>query len=343
MLVEGDAYQTVRIGESIPPDTRLLMEKLNIWQDFLKEGHDICYGSASSWGDDNLGYNDFLFNPFGNGWHLDRRRFNHFLAHKAADSGAYLLTTTRFEYAEQNGQEGFLLTLKGEGEPPYTVEADFVVDASGHLGAFAQGMGAERIFLDRLICVYGFFTLTSDSTLSRLTMLEAVEEGWWYAARLPGGEVAAAFASDPEIVKVKEMTTLEGWNAELHRTRYIADALRGCSFIEGSLKAWPALSFILDRPAGDRWLAVGDAACAYDPISSQGIHKGLSDGIKGGEALVRQMSGEGSALNDYAESLRRRFEHYLANRNYFYGIENRWPDSTFWKRRKERREAIIAD
>lgn len=346
LVVEGEAYQSVRVGESIPPDTRLLLEKLGVWKDFLEEGHDVCYGSASSWGDDALGYNDFLFNPFGNGWHLDRRQFNQFLSRKVVEAGAGLLTQTRFEGATAKGEEGFSLTLQEAGGSKRTVDADVVVDATGHLGVVAKSMGSERMLHDRLICVYGFFTLTEASKLSRLTMLEAVENGWWYAARLPGGEVAAAFAGDPETVKAEGLTTPDKWRAALRGTRYIADALEGCRFIEANLKAWPALSFILDHPAGNRWLAVGDAASSYDPISSQGIHKALADGIKGGEALAQYMAGRQDALNDYAESLRVRFRNYLANRNYFYDMEQRWPDSTFWARRKARRgiaEVYVAD
>lgn len=263
------------------------------------------------------------------------------MARSAIRAGTALHTDTRLLQSEERKEGGFTLALQdGKGEIR-TVKADFVADATGCSGTFAQGRGAKRILLDRLVCLYGFFSLASASALSRLTMLEGVEEGWWYAARLPGDRVTAAFAGDPE--RVKGMNRPELWNAALNRTRHIADALKGCRFAEESLKAWPALSFILDRPAGDRWIAVGDAASAYDPISSQGIHKALADGIDGGEALAGRIDGEPDRLEEYAETVRRRFRNYLANRNYFYGMENRWPDSPFWRRRKERRGEGIFD
>ena len=90
LVVESGFYQNIRVGESIPPDTRVLLEKLGIWSDFLKEEHEPCLGSCSSWGHDRLGYNDFLFNPHGNGWHLDRRRFDALLARKAEETGVTL-------------------------------------------------------------------------------------------------------------------------------------------------------------------------------------------------------------------------------------------------------------
>jgi len=78
LVVEAGHYEAERIGEGIPPDTRTLLQRLGVWNEFLKEGHDACLGSCSSWGTAELGFNDFLFNPLGNGWHLERKRFDFF-------------------------------------------------------------------------------------------------------------------------------------------------------------------------------------------------------------------------------------------------------------------------
>src|SRR5690349_14106468 len=58
-----------RIGQSIPPDTRSLFGELGLLDSFLGQGHEPSHGSASSWGSDALGYNDFVFSPYGHGWH----------------------------------------------------------------------------------------------------------------------------------------------------------------------------------------------------------------------------------------------------------------------------------
>lgn len=38
--------------------------------------------------------------------------------------------------------------------------------------------------------------------------------------------------------------------------------------------------------AGQQWLAVGDAAASYDPLSAQGIIKAISNGIFAGRAII---------------------------------------------------------
>jgi flavin-dependent dehydrogenase len=336
LIVEAGQYESVRIGESVPPDIRLLLEELGVWDDFLKEDHEPCLGSCSSWGDDALGYNDFLFNPLGNGWHLDRRRFDAFLARQAAARGSVLCTGTRCENGQSAEEDGFLLRLRGGGGQVRSVTTRFVVDATGMRSCFARTMGARRLFVDQLLCVTGFLDLPSTASFSKLTMLEAVEYGWWYAAKLPNNRLAVAIASDPEIIKQRGLRTQEGWLGHLAQTNHISAAVAGCRLVEDSHITCAAPSFVLDKTAGSDWLAVGDAASAYDPISSQGIYKALSDGTRAGEAIAAYLRGSDIKLSEYQTSLEARFKGYLENRNFFYGMEQRWPESLFWTRRRAR-------
>jgi flavin-dependent dehydrogenase len=328
LLVEVGEYGTVRVGESIPPETRLLLERLGLWRDFLSEGHEPCLGSCSIWGAGEPGYNDFLFNPHGNGWHLDRRRFDSFLARKAAEAGVEVREHTRFTGVEPLGREGFALRLTSGGEERKVI-ARYVIDATGGAAKLARALGAKRRFHDRLSCVAAFLELPPSAALSRLTLLEAVEYGWWYAARLPENRVAVAVASDPEIVRAEALHRSDVWQARLRETRLLWGELAGCGPPGDGLTRSAALSFRLDRACGPGWLAVGDAASSYDPISSQGIYKALLDGLEAAEAVATSPAG-------YQAALDARFEDYLVNRNYFYGLERRWPAAPFWARRRSR-------
>ena len=290
--------------------------------------------SCSCWGADALGYNDFLFNPQGYGWHLDRMRFDAFLAGKVLERGCAVRPGTRFESCSRVAG-GFRLRLGGD-HGRREVGARFVVDASGMRSCFARRMGAGRRFLDRLICVTACFEQTGSAVFSRLTMLEAVEYGWWYAARLPDNRLAVAVASDAAIVKHNALRGRDGFLAHLERTSHISAELAGWRFVEGSQITCAAPSFFLDEVAGPGWLAAGDAASAYDPISSQGIYKALSDGIRAGRAIAASLAGSEVMLGEYQASMEDRFQHYVDGRNFFYGLERRWPTSSFWITRQAR-------
>jgi flavin-dependent dehydrogenase len=334
LVVESSRYDALRIGESLPPDVCLLLRQLGLWESFKAEAHEPCYGSCSSWGDDDVGYNDFLFNPHGHGWHLDRRRFDAWLARAAVEAGAELRTGARFEDCAPASDGGFRLRLDRE-----QVRARCVVDATGTAARFARRQGARRLVHDRLVCVLGFFAVPSADFFSRLTLLEAVEQGWWYAAKLPDRKVAVAFASDPEIIQSAGLGSRDGWLARLRQTRHLAVELGIGSFLEGSLRTTVAPSFQLDTVAGDGWVAVGDAASAYDPISSQGVYKALADGLRAGSALATHLAGDATSLAQYRAALAGRFDGYLAQRNHFYGVERRWPEASFWRKRRSRSRA----
>lgn len=340
LLIEAGHYTAIRVGESIPPDSRLLLERLGVWQAFRDEGHEPCLGSCSVWGDDAVGYNDYLFNPHGNGWHLDRRRFDRFLAQQAAEAGAELRCGATFADAERSGEGGFVLRLALEDGSPQLTRARFVVDAMGSRSRFARHMGARQRFHDRFSYAAAFLKLPAGSEVSRLTMLEAVDYGWWYAARLPDDRLTVAVASDPEIIKQAALHTPERWLARLKQTQHIARELADCHLGADDVVVRVVPSFVLDNACGDGWLAVGDAAAAYDPISSQGIYKALLDGLQAAEVIAAWLDGDTGALGAYHAAIAARFADYLQNRNYFYELEQRWPTALFWRRRRERVAAL---
>jgi len=334
LIVEAGAYDTFQIGECIPPETRLLLEDLQIWQDFLNEKHEPCLGSRSAWGSDIIGYNDFLLNPHGTGWHLDRRKFGAFLAQTAVQRGAELRSGTRFVAAKSMAEGGLELELK-TGQGSQRIHAEFVADATGPRSCLAKTMGARPLLHDRLIWIGVVMDCPVAPEFSQLTMLEAAEAGWWYAARLPGERMLVAAITDAETNGLAMLHQPERWLSCLEKTVHMAVWLSGCSRSKShpiAIRAAP--SFLLDRVHGSNWLAVGDAACAYDPITSQGIYKALHDGMQSAAAIADHSAGVVDAFGEYQASIVARFTDYLANRNYLYDLEQRWPSSPFWRNRR---------
>jgi 2-polyprenyl-6-methoxyphenol hydroxylase-like FAD-dependent oxidoreductase len=123
----------------------------------------------------------------------------------------------------------------------------------------------------------------------------------------------------------------------LEKTRHMKTWLADCNFhSDQPMFIRSAPSFVLDRVCGPNWLAVGDAASAYDPIASQGIHKALLDGLQAADAIADDLAGVGAALDEYQASVFARFNDYLETRDYFYDLESRWPSSPFWRNRREK-------
>jgi len=255
--------------------------------DLERDGHLPCHGHRSRWGNDTPVEMCFDFNPYGHGWHLDRARFEERLAE--------LADCPRLECG------GHAAALTAAARPPHstwrlitdreTIVADFLIDATGRAAAFARQLGARIVRDDTLFAHVFFIDKETDDTY---TTIESAEDGWWYRAPVPNGKTVAMFVAD-------------------HRA-YDARVV-------------DASSARLDRVVGDRWLAVGDAATALDPLSSHGLGNALFTGMRAAEAI---------AAGDFA-----RYEHdvdlmwnaYVSRRRELYAQERRWPSSPFWSRR----------
>jgi flavin-dependent dehydrogenase len=338
VVVESGTYESNRIGESIPPDTRRLFTRLGLLEMFEVEGHEPCYGSCSSWGEDVLGYNDFTVNPNGTGFHLDRRRFEAFLAYHARKAGVHLVTGARFRSVSPHGDgvdgPAFVVELE-TGAGVRRLKASFVIDAMGNGARLARALGAQRLVHDRFFCATGYFHLRDGAEFAQLTMLEAVPAGWWYAARLPDRRVAVAFACDGDDLRSATLHESTWWLRRLSQTSFLAPALSESFFVPGSLRVCQVPCFVLDRPAGPGWLAAGDAASSFDPLSGQGIYKALSNGLEASRTIRACLGGDETAIERYAEGIRLSFNAFLAQRDACYTRERRWPEAAFWARRRD--------
>jgi len=91
---------------------------------------------------------------------------------------------------------------------------------------------------------------------------------------------------------------------------------------------------------GPAWLAVADAASCFDPLSSLGLFKALRQALITSYACKDYLaqdvtSGEEThpALLKYQYLINAEFQHYLSQRNKYYQLEKRFPQSSFWQRR----------
>lgn len=331
LIVEAGDYSQFRIGESIPPESSRLFQALGIHQAFLREGHVPCYGSCSYWGSDKRGYNDTVMNPLGHGWHLDRRQFDRFLATEAQSRGAHILTHARLKASASVAQSGFELDLAlgaQANQRHARIQADFVVDASGTRAVFARQRGSRKLSTLPLVCLAARFTVQEpQSPRSSLTHLEAVEHGWWYGAQLPNGHLLLAFYSDAATIKAHRLHRPERWMAMLRLAANSAKLLCHTEPLADGILSYPAPSYCLDQLCGPNWVAIGDAASAYDPITSQGILKALANGLSAANAI----SGRAD-VRRFAQEVEDMYQRYLAVRDHYYRLEQRWVDSPFWRR-----------
>src|SRR6185437_8208269 len=174
--------------------------------------------------------------------------------------------------------------------------------------------------------------LHDPASCDRATLVEACETGWWYSTVIPGGRLVLAWMSDSDIVHRTSSSRLGPWLAQL-RAAPLTAARAFKAETAARTVAWPARSHCLDAASGPRWVAVGDAASSWDPLSSVGIMKALRSGKLGAFTLLDAIRGIDGGSTKYRNIIAAEHHHYQLDRRTVYRMERRWSRSPFWRRR----------
>src|SRR5215471_2814508 len=88
LMIEKDDKQSFKVGESLPPGALPLLTELGVQERFDADNHLVSHGNQSAWGNDRLHSTDFIRDPNGSGWHLNRPLFDSMLRKTARECGA---------------------------------------------------------------------------------------------------------------------------------------------------------------------------------------------------------------------------------------------------------------
>ena len=338
----GRADRTFRVGEGAPPGLDQAVDQAFGAGAFVREDHRRSVGNRSAWGSDGTVDTDFMFNPFGSGWHLDRVAFDTRLAAVAEAAGARIWCGTVRTATATVGPDGagrWMLqveTAAGGRE----VDAALVCDATGRHAGFARRHGARLVIRDRLVAAVGVFDRSAarhpDDLGDRdwFTTIEAAPDGWWYSAAIPGDRRVVALFTDGDLLP-DEARAADGFGHLVAGTRHVAPLVGGPGAYE--LAAPPTIvaagTSHLDRPTGPGWIATGDAAACFDPLSSQGTLTAVLMGRTAGDALISLLVDRRAGTDAYEDRYRAILDRFLVDQREANALEQRWPASPFWQRR----------
>ena len=335
VVVDRQAVAGARLVESLPPVAGRLLADMGLLDSFLAEDHDRWQVKRSVWERPEPVEVDLLRDPDGLGWHLDRRRFGAWLRAVAVSRGATMLVPATVDAIgrEGGGWRVDLATASG----PVTLRVRAVVDAGGRRAPLAARLGVRRRRTDRLVCGWVEGRDSGSGGAGRspgVTYVEAAPDGWWYTAGLADGRRLLAFHTDSDLEAAAIARDGPGLRAAARMRLGLASLLDDAGFTPGPVCGFDAAhSAVLDPCAGPGWLAAGDAALSFDPVSSRGLLNALVTGLAGAEAVDRHLAGAGDAFADYESMVAGVWHRYQAELTDCYRSVTRWPTSPFWGRR----------
>lgn len=325
-VIDREKQPRWRIGETLPGAAARLLRALGAWPTFALAQHPAAPVRISRWGSNEPETLDTFRDPDGVGWRLDRARFEADLRANAAERGAHVRLGQAVAALAREGERWQVGLTDGS-----RIEAPFLLDATGRSSRLLRGFGQRSLATDRLACVYRLVEARSAAPDSGI-YTEAVANGWWYSAVIGTGHRLIAFHSDADLPAAAE--ALRGGLLDAAgRTSGLATMVRDAVPI-GPARMCRAASMARSA-AGPRWLAAGDAATAFDPLSSQGLFNALATGLEAGEALLAALAGgdRSTIWSAYAARMGAIWQAYQRHLQLAYAQEGRWRDELFWARR----------
>ncbi len=346
LLLERERFPRDHVGESLLPASMPILEELGVAEAVANAGFLKKWGASMVWGVDDTRWHwrfEEASRQYPHSYQVVRSEFDRILLDHAAASRVGVRQGARvIEVETSDDATSTLRVATDDGEA--TLEARFVVDASGQNGLIARSRGLrqwDEYFQN--LAVYAYFADVArlDDPEETNILVEATEAGWVWVIPLDRPPHANVASVGVVLDARRAAEAIEGGATEtflreqLALTSETVQLLAGATLIEGPQveRDW---SYSAERFAGEGWVLVGDAACFVDPLFSSGVHLAMSSAVLAAAyvhtALEDAELGRASAPV-YEELYRTQYGHFHELARLFYS-SNRTHDSYFWQARR---------
>ena len=334
-IVEARLEPTRKLGEAIPPNAKPLLKKLGIQHLLEAKEHIAYYGNKSCWGSDQLEQKEFIKEIYGHGYLLDRLHFEKQLREQVQLSGTECLFGYKLKKVVHS-EKGITATIENEVETNI-LTAKYIVDATGRKATVCKQLGGIKQAIDNQFALV--FKATLSTPIPHQIMVESTKNGWWYMAPQGTTALSLMFFTEQDLLPKKNKRS-EYLKNELEATFHISEHTAKAHINFEEIKIMPAGTSKLDKPYGDNWLAVGDAAFTFDPISSYGITSALATGYYAGHAITSALANKADAMLAYNYLIDTAFQTYMEKLQVQYFLETRWEDSVYWETKQKSLEGV---
>jgi len=309
-------------GETLPPSAMPLLNQLDLLSLFEENSYRKTYGYHSCWGSDRVtDINFYHHNPYKHGLKIDKQAILHALQDVAQPK---IFTYKKSFEIQWNGENLSQIVLDKE----LLIEGKIFVDATGRNRALLKKLHISSTSYDHLLSFSCHISKVKHPKLVHEVYVESFEQGWGIVSALNEKEnVCSVFTSKGNSIH-KELIQYKNWKNILATTKYLKDFLTAEEDIK--VMGGNSNSSKANEIAGENWLALGDAAIAFDPLSSHGITNALYTAMIATKAIQENLNNQ-KTLQQYDETLHLIFNQYLQSKNQLYLSERRWKEAPFWR------------
>ena len=332
LLDRRTARKQLALGETLPPSALSLLQSLGLLDLFESNSLYRTRGYHSAWGSTAIAdHNFFLHSPFQHGLKINKQSIENDLERLTSENILRFEKLTAIRLTDQ----GVTIELQND-QGPMVLRGTCLVEATGRNRAVLKLLGITSTEYDQLTAYSCHLPRREHPKITHSVFVESFEHGWGIVSGLSDEVQVMSLFSRQRVGLHSEMRNYSCWPAILFETAHLRDFLSADDDIK--VVGGDAGSSRPAQFAGQCWLATGDAAIAFDPLSSHGITNAVYTAHKAAEAIALHLSDFNEKyFREYAESLSAIFAAYLGTRYELYERERRWLGSPFWTSGKEPR------
>lgn len=327
LLNRSTARKQLALGETLPPSALPLLQSLGLLDLFESNALHKTRGYHSAWGSSTITDHNFFFHsPFQHGLKINKQALEEALEDLTSENILRFEKLTAIHLAEQ----GVTVELQND-HGPVTLQGRCLVDATGRNRAVLKLLGIASEEFDQLTAYSCHLPRREHPKITHSVFVESFEHGWGIVSRLSDEVQVMSLFSRQRVGIHGELKDYSCWPEVLCRTAHLREFLSpepGVRVMGGDAGSSRAVQL-----AGECWLATGDAAIAFDPLSSHGITNAVYTAHRAVEAIALHLATpDEKHFREYAASLSAIFSTYLSTKDDLYQREQRWPAAAFWTR-----------
>ena len=286
VLVERTHYQQFRPGEFLSPLGKHYLASLQMLDGITSDVWKPSPGILTCWSDSVPRAHDFILGPYGDGWRLDRRRFDSALCDTASRSGAKCWLDTTVLSASR-AVDSWELQLRS-GRKNLVLKSRFILITTGRAGLL--GVSSKRTRKDKQVAIIGISNHDNGFIDEPRLLIESLPNGWCYGLSIPGGKSIAAFITDRDLIP-KDRNRSSYVVSELQQSNLIWHRIQN-GFEQMEFTTFSADSSFSSPIPIDGCFVAGDALNALDPLSGNGISFAVRTAQQVAECLLKHRAGE---------------------------------------------------
>jgi flavin-dependent dehydrogenase len=319
LILERAAYPRFHVGESLLPASQDIWDRMGLADELQHSRYEYKLASTvrvaprpdsehllgMTFRFTNVPRRHMPFRPYS--YQVERARFDEQLLDFAVRQGAELcrasVTQVLFEGTRATG-----VAVRYPDGGNESIEADFVIDASGRRAVIARQLGLLELdpVIQTSACFGHFENVRRDSGQG---FFEAylIENGWVWLIPFVDNRMSVGLIQNRPEADAWSNNGEEVLLAAINRYRWLQERFTQAKQLS-KIRMLRNLAYRSRQFTGDGWLAIGDACFFIDPLFSTGVHVGLTMGEEAAGAIDAFLKGGRNPRP--VEEFDRRFSRY---------------------------------